>query len=440
MEIDRTHLEMQRIELLQHLGKWRKGKEDTTLYNIATFAVQNGARELDCQEFVKNYNKIYNIQVTPSGIYKDGDIIKNPKVLVYRIHQEFKRYKNANKIKTAIAKDEIGLEFEAILEDQWEYKRDKLRERLQHEDNPRKFKDLIKILAFALVGEVDDVEFRQVCAFVSHFVWQTMMKLHYGPKSILKGGNEAVLILVSPKQKTGKSTTVRFMTQIFDETGFLWKARFDRLDDQFSFANLAYNYVAFFDDMHTTNAVNMGKFKQIITDDEVSFRQMYTSTEMKLPKTATLIGTSNKSPRELMYDTTGLRRFHEINVRNGDVLEGNGIDLDLLSKFDWEALYRTCPLSEETPMFQYISHNELGDYEESIRPKHVVELWLDEHGYGPGGSTFLTTKELYGNMRVWATVAGYNSSYIPTMQSFSQKMVELRYRKIRQNDSRGFYV
>jgi hypothetical protein len=247
-------------------------------------------------------------------------------------------------------------------------------------------------------------------------------------------------MLVSPKQKTGKSTTVRHMISPFDEAGFLWKARLDRLDDNFSFSNLAYNYIALFDDMCTATSINLGKFKQLITDDEVSFRQIYTSTEIKLPKMATLIGTSNKSPRELMHDTTGLRRFHVIDVANENVYTGNGIELSVITSIDWVMFYRLCPMTETSPLFTYITPEELAAYEEGIRPKHIVEQWIEDKEYTPDGVREMSAQQLYDDFRVWAYGAGYGAQYVPTIKSFSQKLIELRFNRDHTRKGNIFYV
>lgn len=438
--INRDDIEESRARVVEQLTLLKQSGDDT-LYQLAISAVLAGADEMSCQEYVERYIKAHKIKVSPAGLYKAGDLIKNPKVLFHRMHQDFKEIKRVNRLKTTLTREEIALEFEAILDDVWTAERNALRTKLAPVENKHKFDDLLTLVAYALVGrEVKTEILRQTKAFLAHFAWQVMTKLHKGPKAVLRGGNEAVLMLVSPKQKTGKSSTVRKMVEPFDDAGFLWKARLDRLDDSFSFSNLAYNYVALFDDMCTATSINLGKFKQIITDDEVSFRQIYTSTEIKLPKMATLIGTSNKSPRELMHDTTGLRRFHVIDVANENVYTGKGIDLSIISSIDWSLFYRFCPMTEESPLFSYITPEELALYEENIRPKHVVELWLEDRDYHPEGLREFSVQALYDNFRVWANTAGYGAQYVPTIKSFSQKLVELRFTKDRLQDGIYFYV
>lgn len=233
---------------------------------------------------------------------------------------------------------------------------------------------------------------------------------------------------------------IPYYIDIFANEGFVWKTTISRLEDNFSLHNLAYNYVAWFDDAVRDSISNMGRFKQIVTDDEVNFRAMYSQSEVKLPKTATFIGTSNLHARELMSDTTGIRRLHEIRVNNGSISAGKAINLKDLETFDYLSLYKTCPLGERSPLFYYITEEELSRYEEDQRPKHCVELWILDSKISPEGEDIVSSKELYDNFKIWARDNGYGSKFIPTNQSFSMKLSEVGFKKGRIGNKRGFYM
>lgn len=448
MKIDRKNMEKCRIAVIQAItdikSEFPEDPSASRFINTLLQTAFNTGGDVNCEEFVKSYCLANRIAIRPNGIFKNEKIVKNPRAFFHRMHENWEDYKKTHQIKKTISRESIALEFEAILEEKWDKKRDKIQSVLQPVSDFKKFDELVTKWVTLVAGHEyppGTLKFRLCKGFLAHFIWQTMSKLHSGAKSILEGGNEAMLLLVSTKQKTGKSTAVRLLLEIFMDEGFVWRTSFDRLEDKFSLQNLAYNYIAWFDDASRGKISNMGKFKQLVTDDEVSFRAIYTQTEMRLPKMATLIGTSNLHARELVNDTTGMRRFHEIAVNNGSVHDGTGINLDELRKFDYEMLYRTCPMGVHSPMFNMITELELTKYEEEHRPRHVIELWIDSMKYTPSPvGDVHPAKDMYDNFRIWASNKGYSGKYIPVYQSFGNKLEELGFQRGRTNKHRGFIV
>lgn len=444
--------ERERVKLLQQISDIRAAAgQDLKIHDMYHFlinCVMHFGHHVTSRDFVMGYLKHHGIEVRPAGIYKNGQIVKNHKVLFHRIFQDWKAFKRETGIKDMVSKEDIALEFEGLYEDEWTRKCTSLQRALKPNPSEERFKRLIEKYVEALCGviqpDAQSVERRRYMAFMGHFLWQVQMKLHYGPESILRQGNEAMLLLYSRAQKTGKSTAVRHLLSTFLDNGLVWKADFERLADPFSLHNLVYNYVSWFDDAGRSSIKNMEKFKQMVTESEVSFRAMYTQTEMKLPKFSTLIGTSNKHAKELMHDTTGLRRFHQIEVNSGKVHDGTGIDLDFISQFDHEELIRSCPIGEKkSPLLLFLSEKELDDYEEAMRPRHVVELWAAEEGYKPSETAdggVMPVQDMYDSLLKWCADNGYRGQYVPTSESFKNKLTELGYKKGRTARHRGFYV
>lgn len=422
--------------------------EDRQFYHLVLNFATGLDSEPGCHEFVDDYVNKHKIEVRPDGIYRRGDLVRNHKVLMYEIHQFWKKFKKAHGLKSQITREDIGLEFESISERQWDAKRLCLRDHLCSTPDMTKFKKKVMQLASywcgALYQDVESVDFRLVCAFIGHFVWQVMTKLHLGPQEVLKTGHESMLLLYSSQQKTGKSTSVRYLISPFAEYGYVWNTDFARLGDDFSLHNLAYNYIACFDDAGRANMRDMARFKRIVTDPEISFRAMYTQTEIVMPKNATLIGTSNKRIRELMHDTSGLRRFHEVHVNTGKAYHHDGINLDEVVKFDYCELYRCCPIgSNYNILFEFVSEQELDEYEDAIRPRHVVELWLNERGYqnqGAGTGEIIPVMELYDNFVAYCSENGYSGSFVPTSESFRSKLTDMGFQTGRSAKQRGLRI
>ena len=187
----------------------------------------------------------------------------------------------------------------------------------------------------------------------------------------------------------------------------------------------------------------MEKFKQVITEDEINFRVMYSQSERRMPKLCSFIATSNKPAQGLMNDTTGMRRFHQIDVNPNSVATGGGIDLKVIDQFPIHELYQTVPLSNESPMFLYITQEELEAYENEMRPRHMVEHWLRAMDYKLaqyGEGEVLPGADLYQSFRSWAMENGYGQGYIPNSVSFGRTIVELGGMKDRTSNFRGYRI
>jgi len=394
-------------------------------------------------KFVDYYFTTNNIEVKREGVYQNNVLLGNVRVLAHEIKKKWDIFKMLNSIKGFnLSIQDILMEVESRGYTEWRERTDVLRASLTPEVDREWFDQHIKILAKALCGrshKEDSLEFRRSMAFLAHFFWQVQTKLQYGAQAVINQGNEAMLLLVSAKQKSGKSTAVRMMVRPFSEERLVWKTSLDRLEDGFSLCNLADNYIAWFDDMGRSNLKSMSRFKQIVTDDEINFRRMFTQQEVCMPKTATLIGTSNQPARVLVKDSTGLRRFHEIYVNSGSACLGEGIDLDVIKAIDFERMFRSVPLGD-TPLFDYITPIELDDYEETNRLRHVVEEWILALEHNSEEEVFKIGKELYRHMRTWALDAGYTTTYIPTYPLFRAKMHELGHKEVREGSKRGFYI
>ena len=453
MHIDRLEIEKLRIELFREFDKHLDDLDvsDVELQRYIDsikFSISYGARDIQCSEFVKGYIKQKKLRVTSLGIYQDMDLVQSHRALFYEIHEAWKVYKASHKLKTNFSREEVGLEFESIADRKTKEGREDLREYMDPIDNPELFDQLLTRLCWAICGQLvpdkDSVEFRRAKAFVGHFIWSVQMKLHKGVENTLLQGNQAMLMFVSTNQKTGKSTATRLLLEPIGKKGFVWKADFVRLEDQFSIQNLAFNYVAVFDDAARSNIKSMSKFKQVVTEDEIHFRGMYSATEHRFPKIATLIATSNKTARELVNDTTGLRRFHQVLTNNESVDTGRGIDLNTICKMDMRTLWRTVPLDETSPLFKYLTPEELNVYESESRPRSTVESWLRDMQYSPGtregGAELKPAKPLYESYKEWGKEAGIGPNHLCTRDNFITKLKELGAEAGRTSAFRGVYI
>lgn len=404
-------------------------KEEITLDKLRTLLnnIEN-AETTSARDICLKYMEDNDVHINKGNFYQKKDLIERDKVLAYKIFDSYrKRMRELGKRKVIFTLQDFELSLEWILEDEEKLRLEKLRCKLKPVKNLKEFDRQVELLADALCGRRHlkaSVEFRRAKAFIAHWVWQVMMKLHEGHKSVLDVGNESMLVFYSPDQKTGKSTTVRWMLKEFLNSGTAWKIDFARLDDNFSLHNLSKNYVAIMDEMAHASRSDAARFKQLVTEDEISYRVMHSQKEMRRPKLACLIGTTNTTCRILFGDTSGLRRFHEIEVNS---ISLGGVDFDKLKKVDFKSMFVTVPLSKtESPLFRYISEEELSSYEDWMRPRHVVEQWMEESGYVTDqvtvDSEFYALKSLYDDFVQWTVDNGVRGNFVPTKRFFSIKL------------------
>lgn len=407
-----------------------------------------------CCEFVKQYIENERLKIDGTLIFNSqGDPILDPGALFYKIYETYKQFCDIEGIKhKKFTERNIASEFSLIAELQWGEKKETIRKVLCLTSDKalyfKKLKELCRLLCGNMYSD-DSIEFRRSQAFIAHWMWQVLTKVFYGPAIAHKFGHESMLILYSPEQKTGKSTFSKWFLKPFLDTSFVWKADFSRLEDKFSTNNMGLNYIAFFDEMARASAANMCKVKQLITEEEVHFRGMFTQNEMKLPKTTTFFGTTNVSVRSLFNDTSGLRRFHEIQVQGKAF---GKINLSALETWDFTEFFRIFPLNpDKSPIFDIITEEELDEYEETMRPKHVVELWLEDQNINiqvadqeKDDTKLISYIDIYNRFQSWALKHGFKHPYIPNSESFNKKMEELgahKGRTTRDNRTyRGFYV
>lgn len=120
--------------------------------------------------------------------------------------------------------------------------------------------------------------------------------------------------------------------------------------------------------LSTTEAADI---KRVITQPLVSYRRMRENGRITARRVMTFAGTANEPVSLLVNDTTGARRFHQLDVNPGGVVDWsaiNAINLDLL----WRAVNE----HDRSPIHAVLP--ELRKRQLTLIARDAVTGWLDD--------------------------------------------------------------
>ena len=204
---------------------------------------------------------------------------------------------------------------------------------------------------------------------IRHFIWQVkrkmlgldvsyhLMPLIYGPQG--SGKTRAIEQLLAPITKLVlRGKTVDFM------------------DDTRELNALEENYVCFFDEMSRADQANTEELKGKISAKTIKTRVFYSQTYVDVEQNCTFIGAANKSLLDLIYDTTGMRRFWQIDgaqTKNHEERERNWMLIGGVNAFDmWSSVDEMQDIPEILRYWKEISSKQ-----EGFRTTSSVEDWLE---------------------------------------------------------------
>lgn len=228
--------------------------------------------------------------------------------------------------------------------------RTRLRYRFSGDDALRRF-------ARAVTGREDAVD----AAVIAHFVWQAKRKLYALPVT-----NHLMPVFVG-KQNGGKSTAIR---KLLAPVQALTDAPGDMklLEDERQSFRLAKHLILFFDEMGKASKTDVDALKNRITAETASWRVLCTNTTARGLQLATFIGASNTSVRELVHDTTGMRRFYEVPCQDH-------LDWEVLNSLNYEALWEGVDHEGPAPVLEH--QEELIGRQELLRTPDTVEEFVE---------------------------------------------------------------
>ena len=233
-------------------------------------------------------------------------------------------------------------------------------------------------------------------------------------------------IFYSRMQRTGKSFLIKRLCEPFQELHEV--KSIDEIEDQFNYQQWSQLLIANFDEMAGLSRTDINRLKQWSYQQVFTKRRMRSQQQDRIVKRSAGIGSTNNSIAEIIWDTTGTRRFCQIDAKTDGSLIHAATSIDFLNI--WRAVDHTKPLSEK----EYgVLYRQL----EEQRRKDVVELW-----YADIGKEFLIAlpknsasgSEIYINFRRWCDQNG-EKEYSNT--KFGRRLKELKFPGLSWTHSNG---
>jgi hypothetical protein len=182
--------------------------------------------------------------------------------------------------------------------------------------------------------------------------------------------NPIMPVLTGP-QNNGKSSAVSKMLAKIDKAEGMWVTDIKQLTDPNAYLQCANMPVAFLDEMDKFDKTSAATTKAFLTKNNVTARKLFTQFFDTKAKLIQMIGTANEELNSIITDTTGTRRFWEIQT-----------PFDMCKKLDWwdnidfDLLWQSVDIDVD-PMDRdaYLA---IFDYQQEYqRCKSYVEEWID---------------------------------------------------------------
>lgn len=250
---------------------------------------------------------------------------------------------------------------------------------------------LVKAYVKALTGkeEADDV------AVMAHWMWQVKTKM------LGKTPSYHMMPILFGKQEGGK--TVAMNKLIGPINNFRLNISLDQMGDDRYFRAMSENYVIVFDEMQGADRTDIDALKKQVTIDDNDYRPLGTNDVFKVRQACSFIGATNRPVAEQIVDSTGMRRFWQI---------------DCLDKLDWQVLSST----DYVAMWKGIDENKVDGYilpqistirakQEGMVAKDQMQMFIESAGIvvSPTDTKLkeVTATTMYRYYREWAETNGF---------------------------------
>lgn len=267
----------------------------------------------------------------------------------------------------------------------------------------------VRKLVLAITGE----ENHTIVGVVSHLIWQIKRKLN---------GKDIVFhimpILFGP-QGGGKSLALQRLFKPLSNLT-LELSLTEVTDARFYFA-LNRTFVVILDELAGVKKADVDALKKQISTTHNDARKLGSNLVTKIKQNASFIGTSNRPVNELIFDSTGARRFYEIKT-----LER--LDWNTINTLDYISLYRGINENKEEGYIVDVLNDVMKDQENLIGIDEI-NVFLEQYKVAPGEKE-LPLPVLYAQYKIWAEE---NNMKIPNSAWFGRKLGNRNFRSKKKN-------
>jgi hypothetical protein len=241
----------------------------------------------------------------------------------------------------------------------------------------------------AISGNESNVEL----VAIAHFIWSVKRKLT--KQKVI----DHIMPVIYGPQGGGKSEAVAALTKPLEELCYHANSVEVVTDEKYMLAMGRY-YVMIFDEMASADKADIEKLKGQVSAKNNSVRLFHTQNVSNVVQNCSFIGTSNKPINEMIYDTTGMRRFYQ---------------LDALKKVDWDAINSIDYLKlwkgvDENRHRGYVEEEKeaLKMYQAQMEAKDDITTFIEEMeiDLSVGPYKMYSMNDLYANYRMWCERSG----------------------------------
>ena len=258
----------------------------------------------------------------------------------------------------------IGYAFDEYLINNSIKRREFLRQLVKYDGDIRA--DVWQKLISTCFTSDDPVDY--YAAVVKKFIWQVKRKMVGMPVF------DHIMPVLFGAQGRGKTQFIQHFIEPINEN-----VSYPNLKEITDSRNrqLWKRWVLIVDEMEGYERADVDALKNVITKTLVSGRVMNTHNDFNEVNSASLIGASNKTLDELIKDSTGMRRFIQLNWA----------DLDepgwaIVNGIDYLGLWKSVDETADDPLKPFKEYTRLK--QEEFRQKTIVEQWTvdDQRDYG----------------------------------------------------------
>lgn len=241
----------------------------------------------------------------------------------------------------------------------------------------------------ALTGKED----KEDVAVMAHWLWQVKSKM------LDKIPTYHIMPIFFGKQEGGKSTAVTKLIQPIEN--FRLNISLDQMTDDRYFKAMAENYIVVFDEMERADRTDIDSLKKQVTIDYNDYRPLGTNNVYKVKQACSFIGTTNRQVSEQIVDSTGMRRFWQMNCLDK-------LDWNTLSNLDYKALWKG--IDENKTDGYILPHiNQIRAKQETLVAKDELTAYMESRNLVSGSTqtTTVSSQELYRDYKIWAEENGF---------------------------------
>lgn len=240
----------------------------------------------------------------------------------------------------------------------------------------------------AITGEVDVMSL----SVISHWLWMVKRR-GYGLDTVYQ-----IMPIIFGEQNGGKSSAVTALIKPLHM--FQLNMGLQQISDERRFEAMSQHLIIFFDEMQGAERTDMSALKNQITTKRNSYRKLYTHGMATVPMTCSFIGATNKNVNEMLYDSTGMRRFFEIKALDK-------LDWKVINNLDYDAVWRGI---DENRDYGYLVGDVLDlvlDKQKLLVNEEDIEVYIREREITkPGPTKSISATILFKDYERWYTEAG----------------------------------